>query len=155
MRRPLTRVLLIVTGALIVAAVASAVAVGRGADTPKIHACVKDGSGEMRIVAAGEACMKKWSPLSWDQNAGSGGTITRTQVTATRDVLSSDGFSSVHVDCPSGSEVVGGGANYDGNDFALEYLLQSYPTTPAGWTARWFVNDSVTLRVFAICESTS
>src|SRR3954452_22418344 len=114
MRRvPFRRFLLLAGGAGVIAAAASAVAIGYSGAGPLIHGCVKKSTGAIRIVKAGQACQKDGeTALDWDQNGV--GATTRTKVSATATITFDGGpLYSVHVDCPSGSEVVGGGGTTD------------------------------------------
>src|SRR5215208_6997557 len=73
MRLRRRRVLLVALPLALMAGVAlAAQPSGRRPSNAVINACVKKGSGQVRVVRPGAACRKKESPLSWNAQGPAG-----------------------------------------------------------------------------------
>jgi len=136
------------------------VILAHGGDTTQIHACVKAGSGNIRIVGANDVCASNETALDWSIQgiqgppgpAGvSGWERVETQPVTVPDLQTV----TVTANCSTGKKVLGGGHRF----FPLAIgtiLLESRPTLDGqGWQVVWanynFEGSPLDLTVYAIC----
>jgi hypothetical protein len=132
--------------------IASYLAFGPQASAQVINACVNNSSGTIHIVAPGTACPTNQTLLTWSVNG-----ITGYQIVTHQLFLTSGQMTNVHVDCPEGKKVLGGGFDIESPDFVK--VFSSEPSDGAGnasdhsWNVLARNDDSRTrqVTVSAIC----
>jgi hypothetical protein len=78
-------------------------------DADLIHVCVHPGSGLIRVVGAPDACRPPEMPLTWNVGSHSGAGISGYETVAHQEWLAAGAVANVHVECPPGKKVLGGG----------------------------------------------
>jgi hypothetical protein len=105
--------------------ITSYLALAHQANAQAIRACVNNSSGTIHIVAPGTACPSNQTLLTWSVNG-----ITGHQIVAHQLFLTPGQMTNVHVDCPEGKKVLGGGFDIESPDFVK--VFSSEPSDGAG-----------------------
>jgi hypothetical protein len=103
----------------------SSVALAPRAGAQVISACVNNSSGDIHIVSAGTVCPSNHTLLTWAIHG-----ITGHQIVSHQVFLTGGQTTNVHVDCPAGKKVLGGGFDIETPDFVK--VFSSEPTDGAG-----------------------
>jgi hypothetical protein len=90
-----------------------------------ISACVNNSSGTIHIVAPGTVCGSNHTLLTWAIHG-----ITGYQIVTHQVFLNGGQSTNVHVDCPEGKKVLGGGFDIETPDFVK--IFSSEPSDGAG-----------------------
>lgn len=144
---------------------ASTVALGHGGDTTKIHSCVNNATGTIKIVAPNATCKANETPLDWDQTAPPAPPFS-TRMVINAVTLPGDGSGdqiSVSASCAANEWLTGGGFDQTGPVGVTPLDVQrSGPATEGsslgnGWTARARnrTNADQELKVFAVCATST
>jgi hypothetical protein len=144
-----------------------------GSTGGEIHACVKNVGGNIRIVAADEACKDNETGLQWNFEGPQGPRGDRGEVGPQGPpgpqgpsgvlgfyrresdwiTVAADGIYVRHwVDCDAGDVATGGGYHF-GGDLEGVRVKTTSPGYPHQWFA-WVVNtgpEDVSLKVWAVC----
>lgn len=150
----------ITCGAMLGAILAAGPAMARadGNDASVIHACVNPNSGEIHIVGVSDACPPNELALAWNVQGPPGGTgVSGYEIVTHQEFLAAGSFANVHVDCPAGKKVLGGGFDIETPDdvkvFSSEPSDGQGNITDHGWNV--FVHNAGTMTrqttVSAIC----
>ena len=105
--------------------ITSNVALAPQAGAQVISACVNNSSGTIHIVAPGTVCGTNHTLLTWSANG-----ITGYQIVTHQVFLTGGQTTNVHVDCPEGKKVLGGGYDIETPDFVK--VFSSEPSDGAG-----------------------
>jgi len=104
---------------------ASSVVLAPQAGAQVISACVNNSSGQVRIVPDGTECGSNHTLLTWAVHG-----ITDHQIVSHQVFLTGGQTTNVHVDCPEGKKVLGGGYDIETPDFVK--VFSSEPSDGAG-----------------------
>jgi hypothetical protein len=114
--------LLIMVGLLTI----STVVLAPVASAQVIHACVNNSSGIIHVIATNGPCTSNETLLSWSLHGITGYQIVTHQVF----LAAGEPGTNVHVDCPAGKKVLGGGYDIETPDFVK--VSSSEPTDGSG-----------------------
>ncbi len=164
-RHGLTVVLAFVFGFL--GSQAATIVSARGGDGGLINACVQNRSGEIRIVAANDACRRAEYHLNWNVGGGpTPGSLSGLEVVWNS--ASQESNPTLTVGCPAGKKAIAGGEQTlapssiwsnrpVGPNIGEPYYVDGVPTgvsgtstLPDGWIARYTGNGQM-LAVYAVC----
>jgi len=138
-------------------------AYAHGGDTTRIHSCVNNSSGQIKIVGASVPCKTNEHSLDWNQE-GSAGSIISTRVVVNSVTVPGDPAPvSVSAFCNGDEWLTGGGFDQtSAPELTPLDVLRSSPAIVGtglanGWTARARnrTNGEQVLIVFALCGSSA
>ncbi len=92
-----------------------------GGDASVIHACVNPSSGEIHMVVASRACRPQELALDWNIQGPQGSGVSGYEIVAHQEFLPAGSVADVHVECPAGKKVLGGGFNVETPDDVKVY----------------------------------
>jgi hypothetical protein len=117
----------------------------QGGDGSLVHACVKRGTGMVRIVGPDDSCKSQETVVDWGITGPPGARgmpgpegppgpagLAGLEVITESTVQNSDSPKSLKVDCPPGKSVIGGGARIAGQGPG-QALTVSGPDGPTSW----------------------
>ncbi len=121
-------------------------------DSDVIHACVKNRSGDVRIVAETTTCRAGERQLSWNENLSQGPADSVKASVKTAD-FNFPGSGNKFVYCPDGKTATGGGFFFDelgenGREIIASVPFVAKEGTPTGWLV---VARKARGKVYVIC----